>query len=182
MSNTFPLIYLPNSTQVVLVDKTRVPYNGEHYTPATGVFKGHTIECTSPNRDYIIGQHIPILASKEEIPGVLRLPEWICKNDSWEALIKPGNYRDFDSYKFGFKEGYEAAGGYTKDDMLEFGKHCVDLQRRLLFPTTREYQEKLLTQWLKEFHHTDNHPIALELPPGPIQSENGYIKIVKPIY
>lgn len=130
MKKTFDILNI-SPTQWVLVDKTRIPRMNE---VLLRILNGvpHSIQSRSipDDREYPIGEFIPILAAYPKIEGVLLLPSilWEKKRTVEESFEKHINYFLFRDAPIRnektrsdalphFKAGYEAAGGYTMEDM-----------------------------------------------------------------
>lgn len=140
----YDIITLPNSNQAVIVDKTRIPkYKEWYYDPYSPLGTPIGIEQrSSPDNDPLVSYKgcFVILASREPIPGVYLLPEWIWEKERLSALslafgayMKPffnrdtpiGNERLKNVSWPHFKAGYEAAGGYTREDVFDYPEWLI---------------------------------------------------------
>lgn len=126
----FDLYYLPNSNQAVIASD-RKPKNGERYMFLSQA-NGWNIDLESTmfyDSDFYAITIVPIktiLASREPIPGVYLLPEWV-----WDKRViafnnafkgEPMDPNEYFLAKRNFDRGYEAAGGYTREDVQLFPK------------------------------------------------------------
>lgn len=136
MKKTFDLI-ASSPTQWVLVDKTRIPRIGETYLDGVANINAITIRYGQNINAYKIGHDAPILAAYPKIEGVPLLPGSIwekqplvsdndlaCEILARSATLGKRSIIDREMKKFAqgakwMQSRYEAAGGYTIDDMRE---------------------------------------------------------------
>lgn len=125
----FDIITLPNSNQAVIVDKTQIPNDHEGYWVYfndDGTLDGDPCPCNQPPgwfaKLHDIKNYAVVLASREPIPGVYLLPEWVWGRKEFivsQYLKAQGSHDRPDITEHDFRSGYEAAGGYTREQMIE---------------------------------------------------------------
>lgn len=124
---SYPII-TTTENQVLLVDKTRKVADKEHFIMGINTPSGVTWTVGINDNLWAIvmdiNDHIgsyPILASSYPIHNSIPIfvPVWnelemiICAYKKWRESAVEANY-------FSFKAGYEAAGGWTDEDLLDF--------------------------------------------------------------
>lgn len=213
MKTEFPILNI-SPTQWVLVDKTRKPRKGENCISLEDdelymeifIYDGRFDDMTEEEIDEegLLNQTFPILAAYPKIEGVLLLPSTLWEkpeiNEAFEKHINYFLFRDapITNEKTRsvalphFKAGYEAAGGYTKDDMIDLLSWYASLSpsEKVSVWSKDGSQQGLFTmdneQLVDRFiEKRSKWPRALEIDvneDGSIPSENGVIIYKKAIY
>lgn len=205
MKKTFDILAL-SPTQWVLVDKTRIPRDGEPYCHLIERLGSYCLDQRAVIHDsfYRPGLDLPILAAypKIEIEGVLLLPAklWekkplVSDNDLACEIVarsaSPGKRSIIDRKMKMFAQGakwmqerYEAAGGYTRQDMIRFGKLCAEYEHLKMQGKAKGI--KFTNELLEDFAaDSQASPRSLEIDvneDGSMPSENGMIIYKEVIY
>lgn len=140
MKTEFPILNI-SPTQWVLVDKTRIPRDGEPYCHLIERLGSYCLDQRAVIHDsfYRPGLDLPILAAypKIEIEGVLLLlPSllWEKRRTAEELAFAEYPYTEGDLIGFKtiqnnkhipFIKGYEAAGGYTSNQIFGYPEWLI---------------------------------------------------------
>lgn len=200
MKKTFDILAL-SPTQWVLVDKTRIPRDGEPYCHLIERLGSYCLDQRAVIHDsfYRPGLDLPILAAYPKIEGVLLLPSTLWEKPTPKQLAAKRyplfKEEDHDEdtasmnstvviYREAYESGYEAAGGYTRQDMIRFGKLCAEYE--LLKMQGKAKGIKFTNELLEDFAaDSQTSPRALVIDvneDGSMPSENGTIIYTEVIY